>query len=151
LVAVLVVPFRASLNAISERVSDGGHVGVLDPGELQKISAYLLDHEGSAYYEVAAASATAVGSLIVRDLRPVLVLTTYNARTLTTVARLRQLIAAGKVRYALINTYCGPHTSRLDAACSAPALWIRAHATDVSRQAGLAHSHELWRLPGALA
>jgi len=75
------------------------------------------------------------------------VLTTYNARTLTSVARLRALIAAGAVRYALLNTLCGRHTPRTDAACSAPALWVRAHGINISAQAGLPHERILWLLP----
>ena len=146
LVAVLTIPLEASLNGMRENVSDAGHVGALQPTELRLVSAYLLAHQGGAHYEVAAASATAVGSLIVKDVRPVLVLTTYDARTLTSVARLRALIAAGAVRYALLNTGCGPHTPPTDAGCSPPARWIRAHAVDVSAQAGLARRDVLWRL-----
>ena len=36
-----------------------------------------------------------------------LVLTTYNGRVFTSVAKLRRLIAEGKVRYAFLNTFCG--------------------------------------------
>jgi len=145
--SVLSVSLQASITLINARTSDAGHVGALQPVELQRLSAFLLAHQGSARYEVAAASATAVGGLIVEDVRPVLVLTTYNARTLTPVARLRALIAAGEVRYALLNTLCGRHTPRTDAACSAPALWVRAHGIDVSAQAGLPHERILWLLP----
>ena len=80
------------------------------------------------------------------DARPVVVLTSYNARTLTSVAKLRQLIAKGEVRYAFLDSLCGSHTPSTDAACSPPAVWIRAHATDVSHQAGLSRSKILWRL-----
>jgi hypothetical protein len=55
----------------------------------------------------------------------------------TPVARLRALIASDQVRYAFLGTFCGPPSERPSAACSAPVLWIRAHSTDVSRQAGL--------------
>jgi len=81
----------------------------------------------------------------------VVILTTYEARVFTSIARLKQLIAEGKVRYAFLNTYCGRHTSRINAACSAPAKWIRAHGTDVSRRAGLSRDKTLWLLPGATA
>jgi len=52
------------------------------------------------------------------------------------------------VRYAFLNTYCGTY-STTNAACAAPAQWIRAHGTDVSIQAGLEHHKLLYLLPGA--
>jgi len=151
LVSVLSIPLKASLDGVRTNASDAGHVGALQPTELRLVSAYLKAHQGTAHYEVAAASATAVGALIVKDLRPVVVLTTYNARTLTSVAQLQALIASGAVRYALLNTACGKHTPRTDAACSPPALWVRAHGVDVSRQAGLGTRAVLWRLPEPVA
>ena len=98
---------------------------------------------------MAAASATQIGSLIVKDARPIAVLTTYGARVFTSVAKLKQMIARGEVRYAFLNSYCSKHASTVNAACSAPARWIRAHGTDVSREAGLDHGGVLWLLPGA--
>ena len=86
---------------------------------------------------MAALSATQIGSLIVQDGRPILVLTTYGARVFTTVAQLKQLIAEGKVRYAFLNTFCSRHGGPLNPACSEPAKWMREHGTDVSREAGL--------------
>ncbi len=61
---------------------------------------------------MAAESATQIGSLIVKDARPILVLTTYNARVFTSVAKLKRLIAAGKVRYAFLNTLLRGATTR---------------------------------------
>jgi len=69
----------------------------------------------------------------------------------TPVAELKSLIAQGQVRYAFLNSFCGRHGSSLNAACSAPAKWVRAHGTDVSRQAGLGQNKVLWLLPGARA
>jgi hypothetical protein len=147
LVAILSIPWKASIAGVRQNISDAGHVGALRPDELRLISAYLIAHQGDAHYQVAASSATSVGALIVKDVRPVLILTTYNARTLTTVPQLQRLIAAGAVRYALLNTVCGRHTAATDAGCSAPARWVRAHGVDVSRQAGLGDRAILWRLP----
>jgi hypothetical protein len=115
------------------------------------VTAYLRAHQGGARYEVAALSATQIGSLVVQDARPIVVLTSYNARVFTSVAELRHLIALGKVRYAFLNTNCGRQLSSDNAACSAPARWVRAHGTDVSRQAGLSRGKVLWLLPGAPA
>lgn len=152
LVAVLAIPVGTDVTAIADRTGDAGYVGAL-PGEEQRlVSAYLRAHQGGARYEVAAESATQIGSLIVKDARPILVLTTYNGRVFTSVAMLKQLIAQGKVRYAFLNTFCSRHasgvTQSVNPACSEPALWVRAHGTDVSRAAGLSGG-VLWRLPGA--
>jgi 4-amino-4-deoxy-L-arabinose transferase-like glycosyltransferase len=149
LVAVLAIPLSADLTAIDNGVTDAGYVGALPSEEQRLVSAYLRAHEGGARYEVASESATAIGSLIVQDARPVLVLTSYGARVFTSVSRLERLIAEGQVRYAFLNTTCGKHGSSLNAACSAPAKWVRAHGTDVSSQAGLSQSKVLWLLPGA--
>jgi 4-amino-4-deoxy-L-arabinose transferase-like glycosyltransferase len=146
LVCLLAVPLSASLRAVRENVSDTNRLGVLRPGELEPLSAYLRAHQGSAYYEAAFDSGTKMGALVVRDARPILVLTTLDARVLTPVARLRALAAAGKVRYAFLGAVCGPHTPRTNADCSAPAAWVRAHGTDVSSRAGL-RGGTLWQLP----
>jgi 4-amino-4-deoxy-L-arabinose transferase-like glycosyltransferase len=149
MVAVLAIPVSTDARAIQNRVSDAGYVGAL-PGEEQRLlSAYLLAHQDGARDEVAAESATGVGSLIVKDARPIVVLTSYGSRVFTTVPELERLIAEGKVRYAFLNSDCGPHDSSATAACSAPAKWVRAHGTDVSRRAGLSRDRVLWLLPGA--
>ncbi len=149
LVAVLAIPLKADVTAIEDRVSDAGLVGALPGAQQRPLSAYLLAHQGGAHYELAAESATSVGSLIVKDARPVLVLTTYNARVFTTVPELQRLIAEGKVRYAFLNTFCTHQAMSVNPACSAPVKWVRAHGTDVSLAAGLGHGGLLYLLPGA--
>jgi 4-amino-4-deoxy-L-arabinose transferase-like glycosyltransferase len=149
LVAVLAIPLGADVTAIADRVGDAGYVGALPGEEQHLVSAYLRAHQGSARYEVAAESATQIGSLIVKDARPILVLTTYDGRVFTSVAALQRLIARGQVRYAFLNTFCSRQARALNPACSAPAEWVRAHGTDVSRAAGLHQDRVLWLLPGA--
>jgi 4-amino-4-deoxy-L-arabinose transferase-like glycosyltransferase len=149
LVAILAVPLQADFTAIDDRVSDAGLVGQL-PGDQQRpLSSYLIAHQRGAHYELAAESATAVGSLIVQDGRPVLMLTTYDARVFTSVSKLKRLIAAGKVRYAFLNTFCTDQAPTVNPACAAPVKWVRAHGTDVSFKAGLSHGGLLYLLPGA--
>jgi 4-amino-4-deoxy-L-arabinose transferase-like glycosyltransferase len=149
LVAFLAMAMSSDIDSIRAGVTDAGYVGALPTAEQQPLSAYLRAHQGSARYEVAAESATQIGSLIVQDARPILVLTTYNARVFTTVPRLQRLIAKGEVRYALLNSACGKRLSSVNAACAAPARWIRAHGKDVSREARLPRGGVLWLLPGA--
>jgi hypothetical protein len=148
LVAALAVPFSADVTSIRTHVTDAGYVGALPSDEQGPLSAYLRAHQGGARFEVAALSSTQIGSLIVQDARPVLVLTTYGGRVFTSVPRLQSLIAAGQVRYAFLNSFCGRHGGASNPACSAPAKWVRAHGTDVSREAGLPRAGILWRLPG---
>ena len=88
LVAVLAMEVKADVSAIHDHVTDAGYVGALPTEEQHLISTYLRAHQDGASYEVAAESATQIGSLIVQDARPVLVLTTYNGRVFTTVAKL---------------------------------------------------------------
>jgi 4-amino-4-deoxy-L-arabinose transferase-like glycosyltransferase len=147
LLAVLAIPFSADVTAIDAHVTDAGYVGALPGEELQLLSSYLRAHQDGARYEVAAESATGIGALVVQDARPIVVLTSYNARVFTTVSKLEHLIAQGKVRYAFLNSSCSRRSAALNPGCSAPVRWVRAHGTDVSRQAGL-RPGVLWRLPG---
>jgi 4-amino-4-deoxy-L-arabinose transferase-like glycosyltransferase len=148
LVAVLALPVSADVTAIDTHVTDAGYVGALPSEEQRLVSDYLRAHQDGAHYELAAESATGIGSLIVQDARPIVVLTSYNARVFTSVAKLRRLIEEGKVRYAFLNSSCRRRGAALNPACASPARWVRAHGTDVSRQAGLAGG-KLWLLPGA--
>ncbi len=151
LVAVLALPLRADLTAIEDRISDAGYVGALPAEEEHLVSTYVRAHQDGARYELAAESSTEIGALVVKDARPIVVLTTYNGRAFTSVAKLRRLTAAGKVRYAFLNTFCAGPAQSVNAACSASVKWVRAHGTDVSLEAGLHHGGLLYRLPGAPA
>ena len=149
LVAVLAVGVKADVTAIHDNVSDAGFVGQIPRDVEVPMSAYLKTHRKGAKYEVAAESATQIGSLIVRDALPIAVLTTYNARVFTSVGKLKRMIAAGQVRYAYLSTFCTHKASSVNAACAKPVLWIREHGTDVSREAGLPRHKLLYLLPGA--
>ena len=146
-IALLVIPLLASIEAVGHRTSDAGNVGALPGSEQRALSDYLRAHQGGARYELAAASATSIASLIVRDGRPVVMLTSYNGRPLTSVAQLRSLISRGEVRYALLDSSCGRRTPPVSAGCAPAARWVRRHGTDVSREAGLGAPGLLWRLP----
>ncbi|HEY0516740.1 MAG TPA: glycosyltransferase family 39 protein [Solirubrobacteraceae bacterium] len=151
LTAVLAVGLKADITSIEDRVSDAGFVGQLPADVEAPMSRYLRSHRHGAKYEVAAQSATQIGSLIVRDALPIAVLTTYNARVYTSVPKLKRMIAAGQVRYAYLSTFCSRRHvgATVNAACAEPVLWIREHGTDVSRQAGLPKHKLLYLLPGA--
>ncbi|GAC1441830.1 MAG: hypothetical protein NVSMB51_22070 [Solirubrobacteraceae bacterium] len=145
--ALLILPSQVAVGLVRHRESDAGRVGFMRPSQVTALSAYLRAHQQGARYEVAAGAATQAGALIVRDGRPVLVLTTFEGRPLVGVGTLMRLARAGEVRYALLGAGCGPHGSPRLAACSAAAVWVRAHGHDVSRQAGLLRAKILWQLP----
>ncbi len=147
LLCILAIPLWASLNAVRENVSDTNPLGILHHGELAPLSAYLRAHQGGAYYEVAFDSGTKMGELVERDARPILVLTTLEGHVFTSLARLRALVADGKVRYAFLDEGCGPQSTPTDPDCSTPARWVSEHGTDVSKQAGMPRPGMLWRLP----
>ena len=152
LVCFSAVPLATDSTSIETHVTDAGYVGALPSEEQRLVSNYVRANARGAKYELAAESATQIGSLIVQDGRPILVLTTYAGRVFTTVPELQRLIAQGKVRYALLGSSC--HHAAVtgvegNPACSVPAVWIREHGTDVSHAAGLKHSGTLWLLPGA--
>jgi 4-amino-4-deoxy-L-arabinose transferase-like glycosyltransferase len=147
LVSLLAIPLSSSLRDVHENLSDTTRLGALHSGELEPLSSYLRAHQGAAYYEAAFDSGTKMGELVVRDARPILVLSTLNGEVFTPVARLRALARSGAVRYAFLDTLCGRHSPPTDADCTAPARWVQAHGVDVSREAGLPRAGMLWRLP----
>jgi hypothetical protein len=65
LVAVLAIPLSADVTSIENGVTDAGYVGALPSEEQRLVSAFLRAHQDGARYEVAAESATQIGSLIV--------------------------------------------------------------------------------------
>jgi len=150
LVALLAIPLVASIEAVADRTSDAGNVGALNGAEQRALSSYLRAHQAGARYELAAGASTNIASLIVQDQRPVLMLTTYNGLSFTSAAQLRALVARGEVRYAFLDSRCTPSSPKSTAGCAPAALWVRAHGTDVSRQAGLRTGGVLWRLPGVV-
>ncbi len=149
LIAVLALPVAVDLRAIHENIGDAGNVGSLPPQEQRLVSTYVRARQGDAHYELAAESATQIGSLVVKDARPVLILTTYDARVLADIPTLKRAIARGEVKYAFLNAPCPRHSSSINPGCAAPVRWVRAHGTDVSRAAGLSRDGVLWLLPGA--
>ena len=152
LVAVLSIPLKASLDGIRANVSDAGHVGALQPTELRLVSAYLRAHQGSAHYEVAAASATAVGALIVKDVRPVLVLTTlqradaYPGRPAAGADR-----RAGRSATRCSTRRAGPTPPPPTRPARPPPAGSVRMASTCPFRPGLGRRAVLWRLPEPLA
>ena len=144
--ATLALPAGTDASIVSHRESDSGRTGSMRPAAVNALSRYLLANRGGARYELAVTESTQASELIVRDAQPVLILTSLADHVLVSTAQLQHDAAAGLVRFAYVGGGCGPHESRKLAVCSAPAEWIRAHASDVSREAGLPRRMLLWRL-----
>jgi hypothetical protein len=145
LVAALAVPLATSLRLVRAGAGDSAAAGKLPAATLHPLRAYLRRHDRRARYEVASASILNSAALIIRDARPVLVLTGPGGRTLVSRHALMRRVRAGQVRYALIGR--AKCTSRgQGAGCSPSIRWIRVHATDVSVAAGLSHRGLLYRL-----
>jgi 4-amino-4-deoxy-L-arabinose transferase-like glycosyltransferase len=133
---------------VSRHESDSGGAGGAEGSPVVRAeSAFLRSHQGNARYEVATYSFAHAAPLIVRDGRPVLVLTSYTS-PVESVSALEHKVRRGEVRYALIGGSCGtaPATS-LDG-CPDAIRWVRRHASDVTAEAGLPGSGLLFRLSG---
>jgi hypothetical protein len=105
LAAVLAVPTASAVTVARDHGSDAG-LFVRTPG-LDALSAFLRAQQGHSRYEVASTSIMRAAPLIIRDGRPVLMLTADD-RSLLTSARLQQLVRTGEIRYMLIGTGRGP-------------------------------------------
>jgi len=130
LVAVLAVPTGSAVAVARAHRSDSGLVENI-PG-LTALSRFLRAHEGSSRYEVASTSVMVAAPLIIRDGRPVLMLTADN-RPLLTPAELDRLVRDGEIRYLLICGGAGPVSA-----------WARAHASPVHVPG--VHDDTLYRL-----
>jgi 4-amino-4-deoxy-L-arabinose transferase-like glycosyltransferase len=112
------------------------------------LSAFLLTHQGHARYEAAISAPTLAAPLIIRGLRPVLLLTSASARPLVSLAQLRRDAARGEVRYVFVHGACPTPRDPARPACSLAAIWTRAHAKDVTAELGLAaKTGLLYQLP----
>jgi 4-amino-4-deoxy-L-arabinose transferase-like glycosyltransferase len=137
LVAALSVPLASSVSVAREHRSNAG-LALASPGAL---STFLVSHQGGARYEVASATVFRASPLILRDARPVLMLTSYRGRPLLGAAALARLVRAGEVRYVLM----GPGDCTRSG-CAPVVRWAHAHARDISRAAGVGPAGTLFAL-----
>jgi 4-amino-4-deoxy-L-arabinose transferase-like glycosyltransferase len=144
LVAALTVPAASALTVVRNHVSDAGLARPLPAGEVSALSRFLLAHQGHARYEVASSTVYRTSQLVVRDGRPVLVLTSVHGLPLVTARDLAHRVAAGEVRYALLGRgICSPRAAR---PCAPVLRWALAHGRDVGRAAGAVPPSTLYRL-----
>jgi 4-amino-4-deoxy-L-arabinose transferase-like glycosyltransferase len=122
----------------------------VSPALTAALSRFLLAHQDGARYEAAFSAPTLAAPQIVKDGRPVLLLTSVKGRPLVTLPELEADARRGAVRYVFSEGICPGAIYTELPACSRADEWVRAHATDVTSKLGLAVKHGLlYRLPVA--
>ena len=133
--AVLAVPAAGAVTVAGQHRSDAGLPSRMTAGEVARLSAFLVRHQGGARFEVASATVVRAAPLIVHDGRPVLMLTSLDGRPLLSAGRLAGLVSGGQVRYALLGR--GACATSAGRTCAPAVEWAMRHAHDVSPSAGL--------------
>jgi 4-amino-4-deoxy-L-arabinose transferase-like glycosyltransferase len=129
----LLLPLHESIAAIHASRSDSGGLYTL-PAEIQhKLSGYLGPRTVGRRDELAVDEPLGLAPLIIHDARPILPLTSFGGRPLTTLGELQSAVRSGAVRYALL--YRCPIHQRVS--CTATATWVREHGVNVTRAAKL--------------
>ncbi|MEA2155525.1 MAG: hypothetical protein QOE11_1665, partial [Solirubrobacteraceae bacterium] len=131
------VPFASSVSIARQHRSNAG-LALQAP---RALSTFLIAHQGATPYEVASSTVFRSSALIVRDGRPVLMLTSYRGRPLLSAPRLARLVSSGQVRYILMGP--GDCTT---SGCAPVVRWAHAHARDVSRATGVGPRGTLFEL-----
>jgi hypothetical protein len=144
LVAALAVPAASALTVVRTHISDAGLAQPLPSAQVRALSGFLVSRQGRARYEVATSTVYRASQLVVRDGRPVLVLTSVRGRPLMTPSRLAHAVATGQVRYVLLGR--GTCTRGSARPCAPVLRWARTHARDVSRAARVGPAGTLYRL-----
>ena len=138
----LLFPVHESLAAIHGSRSDSGGLYTL-PARIQgTLSSYLGPRTAGAHYELAVDEPLGLAPLIIHDARPILPLTSFGGRSLTTLGELQSAVSSGAVRYALL--YRCPIHQRVS--CTTTAAWVRQHGVNVTRAAKLPGWLVLYRL-----
>lgn len=136
--ALFAFPVARDVRLIRDHSSDEAAAPLFPPQTTARLSAFLRAHQGAARYEFAAASPSIAAPVLTRDVRPIRLLTTNQARALTTLAQLQSDIAAGQVRFVLTRGRCPAARANPGlTACSPTLNWVRAHGHDVTAGLGL--------------
>jgi 4-amino-4-deoxy-L-arabinose transferase-like glycosyltransferase len=134
--AIVAMPAVRDVLLIKDHSGDQAAEVPLGSSIVDPVSRFLLSHQGGARYEAAFSASTIGAPFIVLGAKPVLLLTSVNARPLVTLAQLQREHAAGAVRYVFTETTCKDVVVS-HASCSRAMQWVRKHARDVTAQAGL--------------
>jgi hypothetical protein len=145
-VALFAVPARTSIQLVGAHATDGGQLGLMAARDLNALSGYLAPRTRGAKYELAVTNYTQAASLIVRDVRPIMILENVEKRPMTSLSVVRAAAERGQVRYVLIGGSCGVARNFQRKHCSAGVRWARAHSVDVTAAAGLGSRGYLFEL-----
>ena len=146
LCVVLVVPLSTAVAAVGRGVQVSGRTGEMPAARVAALSDFLQARTAGAADEVAVSAPAKAGPLIVRDARPVLILSDGQGNQLVSPANLAQAVASGRVRYALLGDACTANSGNERTGCLPVVRWARAHGVDVSRAAGQPHAGALYAL-----
>jgi 4-amino-4-deoxy-L-arabinose transferase-like glycosyltransferase len=135
--AVLIVPTIHSLAVVRNADSDSGHLGVLPPSTLDRLSTFLQDHTRGERYELASATATRATPLIAQDGRRVLMLGTLAGHPITPLRTFLKDVRNREVSYVLVAGLCGPHNADGPNGCGPAARWARVHGRNLTNALGL--------------
>jgi hypothetical protein len=133
LVAALALPAAGALAVARAHRSDAGLPSRLPPTTIAHLSRFLTAHQDDAAYELASPTVFRAAPIIVHDARPVLMLTSIKGRSLISAQRLARLVAAHRVRYALLGrSACA---TAPPGRCAPAVRWALHHARDVGAAA----------------
>ena len=135
--AVLIVPAVHSLAVVRHADSDSGHLGVLPPQTLDRLSAFLQRHTRGQRYELASATATRATPLIAKDGRRVLMLGTLAGHPITPLRTFIKDVRNGEVSYVLIAGLCARHNAGGPHGCGPAARWAKVHGRNLTGEFGL--------------
>jgi 4-amino-4-deoxy-L-arabinose transferase-like glycosyltransferase len=142
----LVFPVHETFSLVRTNADDSLGLATAPPANVAALSSFLWPRTMGIRYELAVDEPLALAALIIHDQRPILPLTSFGGRPLTSVDRLRAAVLSGSVRYGLVAAYgCGPR-NLARAGCTAAALWIRERGVDVTPKVGLEGRSRLYLL-----
>jgi 4-amino-4-deoxy-L-arabinose transferase-like glycosyltransferase len=136
--AVLIVPTIHSVAVVRHADSDSGHLGVLPPPTLDRLSAFLQRHTQGQRYELASATATRATPLIAADGRRVLLLGTLAGHPITPLRTFIKDVRNREVSYVLIAGLCARHNAEGPHGCGPAARWAKVHGRSLMGELGLA-------------
>jgi hypothetical protein len=132
LLAICAYTLHETLSLVRTKANDSLGLATTAPQNAAVLSSYLASRTAGVRYELAAEDPLSLAPLVMHDQRPILPLTSFAARPLTSLAQLRADIAAGRVRPA--------------PGCVPTALWIRQQGIDVTSSVGLVGRERLYLL-----
>ncbi len=146
--SALVFPVHETLSLVRSKANDSLGLATTAPENATALSAYLRDRTVAVRFELAVDEPLSLAPLVIRDQRPILPLTSFGGRQLTSVEALRAAVRSGAVRYGLVSRVgCALPRNTTAAACAPASQWVRAHGVDVTGSVGLVGAARLYRLP----